>query len=268
MSLVWREGELVPGDATPGAFPAGARLFETLALRGGRVECLDDHLERLRSGLRHLGLGPGPLASGRLAIWREALAALRPGDSILRLVVGAGFEELGARALLPSPEAFALRTLRTVRDSAEWTPRPKSAPWANSLAALAELRGLGSAAGTEGVQLDERGHVSEGTRSSVAWVVDGTLCVPSARTQRLPGTALAQLVACSGLPSTEVSAAPPTRAEAVLVLRSTLPGGGAPAMSWADADGQVLWRAADLAPARALLARLAAHRSQRAVSLA
>ena len=268
MSQVWREGRVIPGDAAPGTFPAGARLFETVALRAGRAECLDDHLERLRAGLRHLRLAPGPLAAGDLAAWRAALAALRPGDSILRLVVGDGFEELGARALLPAPDTFALRTLRTARDDAEWLPRPKSAPWANSLAATVELRALGAAAGIEGVQLDERGHVSEGTRSSVAWVADGMLCVPAADTQRLPGTALAQLVACSGLPLRQVRAEPPTRAEAVLVLRSTLLGGGAPAASWADAEGRELWRAEDLAPARRLLARLAAHRAQRSVSLA
>lgn len=268
MSCVWREGKLVPGDATPGAFPPGARLFETLALREGRAACLDDHLARLRAGLRHLGLPPGPLARGDLAAWRAAVAALRTGDSILRLVVGDGFEELGARPLLPSPDVFALRTLRTARDAAEWTPRPKSAPWANSLAASVELRALGAPAGTEGAQLDALGHVSEGTRSSIAWVADGALCVPAPSTGRLPGTALAQLVACSGLPLREVAVAPPTRASAVLVLRSTLPGGGAPVDAWADIDGRVFWRAADLGPARALLARLAAHRAQRSVSLA
>lgn len=268
MSVVWRAGRIVPGDAAPGTFPVGARLFETVALREGRVECLDDHLARLRAGLSRLGIGPGPLASGRLAAWRDAVAALSPGDAILRLVVGEGLEELGARALLSSSETLALRTLRTPRDAAEWSPRPKSAPWANSLAATVELRALGAPAATEGVQLDVHGHVSEGTRSSLAWVVDGVLCVPAAETHRLPGTALTQLVACSGLPVSEVRVGPPTRAEAVLVLRSTLPGGGAPAASWSDAEGNVLWRAADLVLARALLARLAAHRAQRSVSLA
>ena len=232
------------------------------------MECLDDHLDRLRAGLRHLRLSAGPLASGDLAAWRAAIAALRPGDAILRLVVGEGLEELGARALLPAPAAFALRTLRTRRDAPEWLPRPKSAPWANSLAATVELRALGASADTEGVQLDEQGSVSEGTRSSIAWVVDGTLCVPAASTGRLPGTALAQLVACSGLPLREIASSPPVRTEAVLVLRSTLPGGGAPAVSWTDERGEVLWHADDLGVAHRLLARLAAQRAQRAVSLA
>ena len=268
MSPVWRDGRLEPGDAAPGEFPSGARLFETLALRGGRVERLGDHLARLRLGLGRAGLVPGPLASGDLAAWRRAVAALGARDVLLRLVAGPGFEELGARALLPSPAEFRLRTLLTRRDEPEWHPRPKSAPWANSLEATRELRALGEGPGAEGVQLDARGFVSEGTRSSLAWIEAGTLCVPAASTGRLPGTALAQLAECSGLPVEPVESPPPTRPDAVLVLRSTLPGGGAPVSAWADTSGAVHWRPDGLAVALAALRRLAEFRAQEAVSLA
>jgi len=268
MSRVWRNGSLVPGDALPGSFPPGARCFETIALRAGRVECLDDHLARLRAGLSHLGLACGALAAGELGTWRRAIAGLRPGDAILRLVVGEGFEELGARPILASSETLALRTLRTRRDMPEWLPRPKSAPWANSLAATVELRALGGSAALEGVQLDAHGCVSECTRSSLAWVSDGALHVPDASTGRLPGTALAQLVAASGLPVRSVSVPPPDSADAVLVLRSTLPGGGVAATAWCDVDGREFWRARDLSRSRGLLASLAAWRAQRSVSLA
>ena len=268
MSSVWRNGTLVPGDAAPGSFPPGAALFETLAVRQGRVECLADHLARLARGLGHLALPPGPLASGDLDAWRDAFAALGKSDGILRLVAGPGFEELGLRALLPSPPVFCLQNLNTVRDDPEWLPRPKSAPWANSLAAAVELRQSGAGPGVEGVQLDALGRVSEGSRSSLAWVEDGELRLPSDATGRLPGTAQAQLTAVAGLPARPVASPVPTRASAVLLLRSTLPGGGAPVASWHDASGRALWAAADLAPARELLARLADHRAQRAVSLA
>lgn len=268
MSCVWRNGLLVAGDAHPGAFPAGAQVFETLALRDGSVECLDDHLARLRLGLAHLGARLGPLASGHLDTWRAAVVALNVRESLLRLVVGLDFEELGARPLLPSPVTFGLRTLRTVRDAAEWQPRPKSAPWANSLAATVELRGLGVSTDVEGVQLDARGHVSEGSRSSLAWIHHGVLHVPAANTDRLPGTALAQMVACADMPVREVCEPPPRAAEAILVLRSTLLGGGAPATTWADTEGRAFWQVADLTIARAPLARLAAWRAQRAVKLA
>jgi branched-subunit amino acid aminotransferase/4-amino-4-deoxychorismate lyase len=267
MSRVCRNGVLAEGDATPGSFPAGAAFFETVALRAGTVECLEDHLARLRAGMARAGFAPGPLASGDLVAWRAALRLLGGPEGVLRLGVGADFEELGLRALLPSPEVFRLRSLRTVRDAAEWFPRPKSAPWANSLAASVELRSLGVGAGVEGVQFDAHGFVSEGSRSSLAWVEDGGLHVPAESTGRLPGTALGQLIRCAGLPVREVASPVPVRAEAILVLRSTLPGGASAVSHWDDVDGRPLWTG-DPAAARPLLAALAAWRAQRCISFA
>ena len=267
MSRVCRNGVLVEGDALPGSFPAGAAFFETIALRAGSVECLDDHLLRLRAGLDRAGFAPGPLAAGDLAAWRSAVGLLGGREGVLRLVVGPDFEELGLRALLPSPEVFALRSLRAVRDAPEWLPRPKSAPWANSLAATVELRSLGVGAGVEGVQFDARGFVSEGSRSSLAWVEAGVLHVPAETTGRLPGTALGQLVRCAGLPVRAVEAGVPVRAEVIFVLRSTLPGGASAVSRWDDVDGGPLW-SGDPGVARPLLATLAAWRAQRCISFA
>jgi branched-subunit amino acid aminotransferase/4-amino-4-deoxychorismate lyase len=267
MSRVCRNGVLAEGDATPGSFPAGAAFFETIALRAGATGCLEDHLGRLRSGMSRAGLTSGPLAAGDLAAWRAAIRLLGGQEGVLRLVVGPGFEELGLRALLPSPEVFRLRTLRTVRDAAEWLPRPKSAPWANSLAASIELRSLGEGAGVEGVQFDARGFVSEGSRSSLAWVEAGVLHVPAESTGRLPGTALGQLIRCAGLPVREVESGVPVRAAAILLLRSTLPGGAAAVSQWDDVDGRPLW-SADPGAAKPLLAALAAWRAQRCISFA
>ena len=251
----------------PGSFPAGAAFFETVALRAGVVECLDDHLVRLRAGLERAGLAPGPLAVGDMSAWREALRLLGGQDGVLRLVVGSDFEELGLRALLPSPEVFRLRSLRTSRDAPEWFPRPKSAPWANSLAATVELRALGVGAGVEGVQFDARGFVSEGSRSSLAWVEGGVLHVPAESTGRLPGTALGQLIRCAGLLVREVASPVPVGAEVILVLRSTLQGGAAAVSHWDDVDGRPLW-SGDPAAARPLLGALAAWRAQRCISFA
>jgi branched-subunit amino acid aminotransferase/4-amino-4-deoxychorismate lyase len=267
MSRVCRNGVLTEGDATPGSFPVGAAFFETVALRAGTVECLEDHLARLRAGMARAGFAPGPLAAGDLAAWRASLGLLGGQEGVLRLVVGSDFEELGLRALLPSPEVFRLRSLRTVRDVAEWLPRPKSAPWANSLAATVELRSLGVGAGVEGVQFDARGFVSEGSRSSLAWVEDGVLHVPAETTGRLPGTALGQLIRCVGLPTREVESPVPVRAEAMLILRSTLPGGASAVSHWDDVEGRPLW-SGDPAAARPLLSALAAWRVQRCISFA
>ena len=267
MSRVCRNGVLAEGDPTPGTFPDGAALFETIALRAGSAECLEDHLDRLRAGMSRAGLKVGPLAAGDLAAWRAAIRLLGGQEGVLRLVVGPDFEELGLRALLPSPEVFRLRSLRTLRDAPEWLPRPKSAPWANSLAASIELRSLGEGAGVEGVQFDARGFVSEGSRSSLAWVEGGALHVPAESTGRLPGTALVQLIRCAGMPVREVESGVPVRAEAILMPRSTLPGGASAVARWDDVDGRPLWTG-DPAAAKPLLGKLAAWRAQRCISFA
>ena len=131
-----------------------------------------------------------------------------------------------------------------------------------------ELRSLGVPAETEGVQLDVRGNVSEGTRSSLAWVINGELCVPAESTGRLPGTAVSQLMASSGLSVKSVTVPAPRQAEAVLLLRSTLPKGGAPVTEWQDVDGQVIWQNASISLASKLLEQLAVYRAQRSVSFA
>jgi branched-subunit amino acid aminotransferase/4-amino-4-deoxychorismate lyase len=116
--------------------------------------------------------------------------------------------------------------------------------------------------------LDAQGNVSEGTRSSLAWVTNGELCVPAETTGRLPGTALSQLIACCGLPVKSVAVSAPYQADAVLLLRSTLPGGGAPVTEWQDVDGHAIWQAATTALASKLLEQLTVYRTQRSVSFA
>lgn len=268
MTKVWRNGCLVEGDNSPGTFPAGALLFETVAVRGGKISCLSDHLARLSKGLAHLKLPAGPLASGQLSAWRQGFVALGGADSILRLTVGASFEELSARPLLPTPDTFRLRSLRTVRDQPEWLPRPKSAPWLNSLAATHELRELGEPAGVEGLQFDQRRFVSEGTRSSIAWVQHQRLQVPAASTGRILGTALAQLIEISGLPVDEVEGQPTESTTAMVLLRATFPKGMVPVTHWFDADNTLRWKFTADPQLNSIRDRLAHHRAQNAVSLA
>ncbi|NBN95835.1 MAG: hypothetical protein EBV31_09555 [Verrucomicrobia bacterium] len=65
----------------------------------------------------------------------------------------------------------------------------------------------------------------------------------------------------------DVESGVPAGAEAILVVRSTLPGGASAASRWDDVDGRTLW-SGDPAAARPLLAALAAWRAQRCISFA
>jgi branched-subunit amino acid aminotransferase/4-amino-4-deoxychorismate lyase len=281
--LAWRSGEWAEAadGATVAQLHPGPCLFETFALRAGRVEALDAHLARLASGAPRLGVEPRGL---RLANTMDAAdwgPVLRPlldhaglTDAIVRLVVapdarGGAVEWVTVRPLPPTPSGLGLRLLATARDEPEWSPRPKSGPWRNSGAALAELAAVADPATTEGLQFDAHGHLSEGARSAVAWLEGGRWCFPAASTGRLPGTAAGQfraIVTAAGREVADVAAPFPTRATAIVVLRSTLAGGGVLAHEARDATG-VVWRPADDDEARARLADLAAARAQRCVSL-
>jgi branched-subunit amino acid aminotransferase/4-amino-4-deoxychorismate lyase len=282
----WRQGEWVtlPDGADVASIVPGPSLFETFAVRGGRVACLGDHLDRLAGACPRLGLDPARLmlgADASAARWSVPLGALlgRNGltDAIVRLLVaprgdGLATEWLTVRALPTTPPALDLYELTTRRDAPEWLPRPKSGPWRNSSDAWRELRALADRPDAEGVQFDARGCLSEGPRSSFAWWDGASWNFPAPETGRLPGTAQAQLrsvLAQAGRPLRDVSwPGFPTAAEAVLALRSTFDGGAVPARSY-QADGRLAWRPPGVsAEATRALALLAAWRAQRCISFA
>jgi 4-amino-4-deoxychorismate lyase len=282
----WSQGEWVtlPDGADVASLVPGPSLFETFALRGGRVACLADHLDRLAAGCPRLGLDPARLMLGvdaTVARWSAPLGGVLGRnaltDAIVRLLVaprgdGLAAEWLTVRALPATPPAIDLYQLAMRRDAPEWLPRPKSGPWKNSADAWRELRAFADRPDAEGVQLDARGCLCEGTRSSFAWWDGASWNFPAVETGRLPGTAMAQLrsvLAQADRPVRDVSwPGFPTTAESALVLRSTFDGGAVLARSY-HADGRLVWQpAGPQVEAVRALALLAAWRAQRCISFA
>ena len=283
--LAWRSGDYldVPEGADVATVQPGPCLFETFAVRGGRAECVPDHLARLALACPRLGLDPRRLLLGAApepAVWgpilRKLLAKAGLGEAIVRLIVaarpdGTATEWLTLRPLPPTPAGLDLFALRTPRDAPEWLPRPKSGPWRNSADAWRELRTLADRPDAEGVQCDAAGHVSEATRSSLVWWDGARWCFPAVSTGRLPGTAAAQfrsVVAQAGRSCADVATPFPMDARSVVVLRSTFLGGGVRARGYVGPAGFAGAPAADESEAVARLAELAAWRAQRSVSLA
>lgn len=282
----WRQGEWVtlPDGAEASALFPGTSLFETFALRSGRIACLGDHLDRLAAGCPRLGLDPRLLMLGaapQAPRWSAPLGGLLGRNALTNAVVrllvaprgdGMATEWLTVRPLPPTPSAVDLYQLTLRRDAPEWLPRPKSGPWKNSSEAWRELRVLADRPDAEGVQFDSRGCLSEGTRSSLVWWDGESWNFPAVETGRLPGTAMAQLrsvLAQAGRPARDVSwPGFPTNARAMLVLRSTFDGGAVLARSY-HADGRLAWQpsGAQEEAARAV-ALLAAWRAQRCISFA
>ena len=262
----------------------GPSLFETFALRAGRIACLADHLDRLALGCPRLGLDPQRLmlgADANLARWSAPLGSLLGRntltEAIVRLLVaprgdGLATEWLTVRPLPATPSAIDLYQLSLRRDAPEWLPRPKSGPWQNSSDAWRELRVVADRPDAEGVQFDGRGCVSEGSRSSFSWWDGECWNFPAVETGRLPGTSAAQLrsvLAQAGRPVRDVSwPGFPMNAQSMLVLRSTFDGGAVLARSY-HAEGRLTWQpSGPQAEASRALALLAAWRAQRCISFA
>jgi branched-subunit amino acid aminotransferase/4-amino-4-deoxychorismate lyase len=282
----WRQGEWVtlPDGAEVAALVPGPSLFETFALRGGRIACLPDHLDRLAAACPRLGLDPARLMLGSSSLaerWSAPLGGVLGRNTltsaIVRLLVaprgdGLATEWLTVRPLPATPSAIDLYQLTLRRDAPEWLPRPKSGPWKNSSDAWRELRALADRPDAEGIQLDPRGCLSEGVRSSLAWWDGACWNFPAVETGRLSGTAMAQLrgvLIQAGRPVRDVSwPGFPTSAESLLVLRSTFDGGAALARSY-HAEGRLAWQpTGPQAEATRALALLAAWRAQRCISFA
>lgn len=287
--LAWCSGNYlqVPDGATVADLEPELSLFETFALRQGRVECLGDHFARLALACPRLGINParlylgaGPARERWAPILQKLLAEAQLTDAIVRLVVkmrpdALAREWLSVRPLPPTPAGLDLFSLESLRDAPEWVPRPKSGPWQNSARALQELKKYTARPDVEGVQFSARNCVSECTRSSLAWWAQGAWHLPAPETGCLPGTASAQfrsVVQQAGREVCEVTVPFPAAAASVVVLRSTFAGGAVLARQFISACGtgepKVLWEAAGEQPeAMARLAELAAWRAQRSVSL-
>ena len=138
----WRQGEWVtlPAAAEVAALVPGPSLFETFAVRAGRIACLADHLDRLAAACPRLGLDPARLmlATAAAPVWSAPLGGLLGRnaltEAIVRLLVaprgdGLATEWLTVRPLPPTPSAIDLYALSLCRDAPEWLPRPKSGPW-------------------------------------------------------------------------------------------------------------------------------------------
>ena len=186
-------------------FLYGMGLFETFRTYGGRPWLLERHAGRLAEGCRLLGI---EYEADPARMKRETARLLEANglrDAYVRWSVSAGAGPVG----LPSEDysrpneivymkplaadepsaraAKTLRLLRLARSGPESDIRLKSFHYMNNIAAKRELSAGGAAPGTEGLFLNEAGHVSEGIVSNVFWVRDGVLHTPELAAGPLAG---------------------------------------------------------------------------------
>ena len=280
----WTNHEFIsiPDQAAVSQLSPDFCLFETFALRSGKVESPEFHQERMMSAMRHLNLNEKKLHlnfSDKIEHWVPILKNLflteKLNDAIVRWIVvpnkdGSLTEWVTLRALPSTPPSIDLFLLKTVRDKAEWLPRPKTGPWKNSQAALDELKKISAKPNVEGVQFDPAGNISDCTRSTLAWW-DGTQWyTPSPETQCLMSTSLQSLQkTLSTKKNIQTATQPfPHNAQSLIILRSTFEGGAVIVNKVFNTDGEVVWTPhPNQDEAKSTLSTLKEFRVQRSVSL-
>lgn len=206
--LAYHDGRLVdeseigiaPWDA---GLTVGDGIFETLLVVDGVAVDPPAHLERLRVGLAAVEIAvPEATADLYRAVERVAAAAPRP-QARLRITVTRGTPEAGptrivaARPYSPlSDEARAAGVEVTLlEDRRVWSGDPqrrvKSTSYQAAALAWEHARGRGA---FEGLLVNERGNLVEGTRSNVMVRIGEDLVTPPQSDGCLPGTVRRRLL--------------------------------------------------------------------------
>lgn len=217
MGLVWIDGR--PADLLPvtdRGLAYGDGLFETLAVRHGRIALLERHLQRLGEGVRRLAL-PLDLAQVRVELLSFASEL---GNGVAKLIVTRGD---GLRGYAPPADARCRRILSGNPPPA-YPPRHRIDgvrlfPCATRLAEQPLLAGLKhlnrleqvlaraewrDPACAEGLMRDSSGRVVEGVFSNLCVVQDGELLTPALERCGVAGVMRAEILAraaAAGLPT-------------------------------------------------------------------
>ena len=206
-------GVVPPAEAVVSAydegFARGRAAFETLRVYGGRPFRLAEHLERLSSSARRLGL-PTPDVAEVAKLAAAALSAAGAAEAVLRLYWTPGVPEgePTAIALVADVPAWIedvrargqrLVSLPYPRRSAPWLlAGTKSVSYAAHIAAEEEARRRGA---DDALFVDTDGTVLEGPVTNAWWREGRTLLTPSLELGILAGetrSALIDLAAAGG----------------------------------------------------------------------
>jgi len=194
-------------DPTDRGFTLGDGLFESIAVRGGQVRRLAQHLDRLQSGIKILGLTLPAAAEELSNALEQVRAANDVKDGVLRLTLSRG---AALRGLLPA--ACAEPTLLITVDAsvidlspitaitATVTRRNEHSPLAqiktiNYLDNILARREAAEKGADEAILLNTVGRLAETTVANLFMVIDGQTLTPPVAEGALPGVMRADIIA-------------------------------------------------------------------------
>ncbi len=197
MSLAWHNGRVVPLadvrlDPEDAGLLLGDGLFETLLVEGGLAGDVEAHLDRLLEGLRRIGIDlPEDRNALASAIAAVAVVASRP-LARLRVTVTAK-----TRLITASPYEPPAQPVPAILFPEPWIDSRSPLTGLKSLSYQANrlaLRRAEAAGAFEALLLNERGRLTEGSRSNVILSLPGGLFTPPVEDGCLPGTVRRRLL--------------------------------------------------------------------------
>lgn len=163
------------------------RLLETMRAEGGRVALLGRHLARLGASAAALGL-EADLGAARRAVE----AAVGEGAEGVRLTLGEAGLDVATWPLVEAPFRTAWVDPEPLLEAGTWRCAHKTTDRAHYAARFDRARALGA---DEAVLVNDRGEVTEGTRTNVWAEIDGRLWTPPLEAGGLGGVFRAHVLA-------------------------------------------------------------------------
>jgi branched-chain amino acid aminotransferase len=235
MSLSYWNGRIVPAEEVripPGdaGFLFGDGLFETLRVDQGRARDVEAHLDRLFAGLRRVRIDPPEKRPAlERAIAEVAEAAPHP-VARLRITITQGSDGCPTRLIITSP--YGPPDERSYREgvTAHLLPDHRidsSSPLAGLKSLCFQLNRLAlhiaeSHGAFEALLMNERGRLTEGSRSNVAVVFPDGVFTPPKNDGCLPGTVRRRLLEKGALKEWPIAPEDLATASEVLLMNSLI----------------------------------------------
>ncbi|HEY0495510.1 MAG TPA: aminotransferase class IV [Kutzneria sp.] len=224
--LRWQHGTLVPT-------PADGRptVIDSWLVEDGRVRAFERHVHRFAGSCGSVA----GVSEQDVAAFMTAVAARIPTDGrwFPRVELVAGRLEAWIR---PAPQRGDHVRLWVYEGHDRRTAPTVKGP---DLEHLLDLRSLAIEYGAdEAVIRSPRGHLLEGSTTSLMWWRDNTLCTPAATTQLLPsvtGSLLAQWARADGF-AVQAESATPSELSGLEVWTVNALHGVRPVTAWVNAD--------------------------------
>ncbi|MCF7803847.1 MAG: aminotransferase class IV [Candidatus Marinimicrobia bacterium] len=196
----WVDAEQAAISLHDAGFLRGDGIFETVALEGGGLFRLDDHLERMFQGLKMIRIRSNESQGEIAELVREYVRRNSLREAVIRIIITRGiytgmpWEHTGLNSIyithkapsqLPDPPAKIVYLDETKYPLIRRHPAVKSLNYLGNMLAKMDAQEAGA---FEPVMYNADGYITEGGIRNIFYVREGTVLTPPTSLGILPGT--------------------------------------------------------------------------------